>query len=115
MKKILNNFRSRTVWILVAIGFVISLIYGFVKEPFFLHFTDGIGVSGMFCLLFAVLRSGWKNGDFAMFNYKAVEGSFRDYRTRLIEERRDTPNPALYAAIILLAIGIALALIYQMV
>lgn len=112
MKTIKETVFSRTMGIILAVSVVLGIVYGLIIQPFYLQFLNGLSLIGFFLLLAGIMKSNWKDGGLIFFSWKPSMGSYREYRERLREERKDAHNYSIYAGIIILLIDTILSLLY---
>lgn len=110
-----EKFFCRPVLILCLIAVILSLLYGMIDPPFFLHFTDGLSISSVLLLLAGILNLWWKDGAFSFYSWKRENGSYSEYRERLRRERKDADNHTLFAGIWMLVLSLLVTLIYMLV
>lgn len=97
-----NTLKNRTVWYITAIVITIDLVYGVMKSPFLLHFTNALTFTSYIVLLVGIARWGWIKGDFASSRWNPDKhGSYVRYRNELIKGRETSTNPLLTSGIIL--------------
>lgn len=133
LEKIKIKFFSRTCLILYGISAAAGLIYGLIVLPLYLHFIDGITFTCFAYLLIGIFRWGWTEGDFTFFSWHpdkkqrtrapgekyygtssnpSAHMSYRDYRSKVRDERKTAANPFLYAGVLLLIVVAVLAAAY---
>lgn len=107
------SLKDRKTWTFIGLGIAIGIVYGILSKPFFLHLIDGVSMSGIVLLLVGSLRFWWSDGLFASAGYKKDrDGNWKEYRKKVIEERRKARNPYTIPGIILFLFGILLTIIY---
>ncbi|NCB33362.1 MAG: hypothetical protein EOM64_05705 [Erysipelotrichia bacterium] len=105
-EKLRKTLSDQWIFIVIAIDLGIGVITGFLNSNFYLHFLNGITVSGMLTLFIGIAKWFWKEGDFAYFVWRQKkDGPYTAYRHDLIDKRKDKTNPCLYggAAVTILA------------
>ena len=108
----IQRFKTRGVWIRCLAAAAISMVYGIIVPPFLLHFIDGLSISSVLLLFAGILVFWWKEGFFTFFSWKKENGSLTAYREKVVEERKNTENPAFYAGAALFVISMFLTLLY---
>lgn len=129
MKKIKELFCNKTAYIVYAVCIGCGLVYGALVPPFYLHFLDGLTISGFFALTIAIIRASWLAGDFTFFSWRPKRHSHKDpygkyeadptrgmsytqYRSAIREERKDLKNEYMPSSLLVLAIALILSLLY---
>jgi hypothetical protein len=110
--KILNELKNKTVWIAIAAGAALALIYALIVKPVYLCFINGLTFVGFLYLLIGLMRWSWAEGDFTFFSWKQIHGSYRKWREGRREERKGSSNPFLYAGILTVIVSILLSIAY---
>lgn len=110
--KLIDILKDRNIYILTVVAFILAMIYGFIKKPFYLNFINGISIIGMIYFAIGVFRWSWKEGDYTFFSYRPKHGSFIQWKAGRIDERRYAKNPFLPASIIVIIISLILTLFY---
>lgn len=111
--KIKKQLSNKITWILFGIGIFIGILYGIFVSPFFLHFLDGITITGFLLLLFTVIHFWWADGTFAITSWKKeTDGNLMDYRDQIRKERQKQGNPFLIPSFLLILFSIVLTVIY---
>ena len=126
--KLKNNFLTKTATCVYAVCILCGVIYGFVRPPFYLHFLDGLTISGFFALGVALIRASWLAGDFTFFSWHPKKRSknpysryeedptrgmsYREYRSAIREERKNLRNDYLPSSLLVLAAALILSLLY---
>ncbi len=104
--KIKKTLSDQWIYIVITIDLAIGVITGLLNEKFYLHFLNGITVSGMLTLFIGIAKWFWKEGDFAYFAWRQKrDGAYTSYRRDIVAKRKDKTNPCLYggAAVAILA------------
>ncbi|MGM9941831.1 MAG: hypothetical protein ACI32N_07585 [Bulleidia sp.] len=129
MKKIKELFFNRTAYVVYAVCTGGGLAYGALVPPFYLHFLDGLTITGFFALALAIIRASWIAGDFTFFSWGPKRHSRRDpnakyegdptrgmsytqYRSAIREERKDLKNEYMPSSLLVLAVALVLSLLY---
>lgn len=128
INKLKKTFITKTAFTVYAVCIACGIGYGVIRPPFYLHFLDGMTISGFFALALALIRASWLAGDFTFFSWKPkrksnnpyskYEGdptrgmSYREYRNAIREERKDMKNDFLPSSLLILAISLILSLLY---
>ena len=127
--KLKNNFLTKTATCVYAVCILCGVIYGFVRPPFYLHFLDGLTISGFFALGVALIRASWLAGDFTFFSWRPKRHSrkhgipnyeedptrgmsYTEYRNAIREERKDMKNPYMASSLLILVVSLILSLLY---
>ena len=111
VKKVHSPFRDIKVWIAVGIVLLLSLVVGFIKQPFRFGFLNTLGITTAILFLVGTFRQAWMKGDFSSLEFqrsKDLDPTYADYRKRILIERSQRGNIPLYASIILLLLCIIL-------
>lgn len=131
-KKLKDWFLNKTALIVFVTSFAVGSIYGFLRQPFYLHFIDGMTFASIFFLAAALVRSCWLAGDFTFFtwhpkkNFSFRKGddlgkyqedptrglSYREYRAAIRKERKDMTNEFLPPTLLVLVIVLLMSYFY---
>ena len=109
LKKFIHPLRDIKVWIAVGIVLLLSLVVGFIKQPFRFGFLNTLGITTAILFLVGTFRQAWMKGDFSSLEFqrsKDLDPTYADYRKRILIERSQRGNIPLYASIILLLLCI---------
>ena len=117
MNKFKDRFLNKTACIVYGICAGVGIIYGLLRGPFYLHFLDGLTISGFFALGAALIRASWLAGDFTFFSWHPKEDptrgmSYREYRDTIRNERKDLRNDLLPSSLLVLCIALILSFLY---
>ena len=99
LKKFIHPFRDIKVWIAVGIVLLLSLVVGFIKQPFRFGFLNTLGITTAILFLVGTFRQAWMKGDFSSLEFQ---------RSKDLDPRSQRGNIPLYASIILLLLCIIL-------
>lgn len=126
--KLKKYFITKTATCVYAVCILCGIVYGKLRSPFYLHFLDGLTISGFFALGLALIRASWLAGDFTFFSWHPKKRSknpysryeedptrgmsYREYRSAIREERKDMKNDYLPSSLLVLAIALILSLLY---
>ena len=128
MNKFKDRFLNKTACIVYGICAGVGIIYGLLRGPFYLHFLDGLTISGFFALGAALIRASWLAGDFTFFSWHPKKRSrnlysryeedptrgmsYREYRDTIRNERKDLRNDLLPSSLLVLGIALILSFLY---
>ena len=71
MNKLIEMFFNKTALVVYGICIGCGIVYGAIRAPFYLHFLDGMTISGFLFLALAIVRYSWISGDFTFFSWGA--------------------------------------------
>ena len=111
LKKLILPFRDSKVWICVGIILLLSVFFGFIKQPFHFGFLNCLGVLTATLFFIGTFRQAWLKGDFLSLEFqrsKDLDPTYADYRKRILLERSHRSNIPLYASIVLILLCILL-------
>ena len=111
LKKFIHPFMDIKVWSTVGIVLLLSLVVGFIKQPFRFGFLNTLGITTAILFLVGTFRQAWMKGDFSSLEFqrsKDLDPTYADYRKRILIERSKRGNIPLYASIILILLCIIL-------
>ena len=109
LKKLILPFRDSKVWICVGIVLLLSVFFGFIKQPFHFGFLNCLGVLTAILFFIGTFRQAWLKGDFSSLEFqrsKDLDPTYADYRKRILLERSHRNNIPLYASIVLILLCI---------
>ena len=128
MNKLIEMFFNKTALVVYGICIGCGIVYGAIRAPFYLHFLDGMTISGFLFLALAIVRYSWISGDFTFFSWgvkkRKIKGmdvydhdpsrgmSYTEYRKHVREERKDIKNPYMASSILILIVSLILSLLY---
>lgn len=108
MKEKLEKYFGTETWIVCGICVLVSVIAGLISKPFLLHFTDGLTISGMACVVFWLLGN-WRSNLWRAKNVQEVDELYEEQKKRSEEKKN---SPALLAGGLLTAfVSLLIALI----
>lgn len=120
-------FLNKTSLVVYGICIACGIVYGALRVPFYLHFLDGLTISGFVFLTVAIVRASWIAGDFTFFSWRPrnhrkggpdyyeedpTHMSYREYRESIREQRKDEKNYYMPSSLLVLAIALILSLLY---
>lgn len=111
MQKFIHNLLlNKKVYTIVIIGFAFAILYGLLKPPVFLHFTDGVTYAAVVCLTIGLVCWIWKEGEFS----RGENGKHLTYleKEEIAKTRKDLPNDPFYAGVLLMIVATILTIIY---
>ncbi len=120
MKKLLNQIKEKLfnkfALILYGIAIVLSIIYGLVYGPFYVHFIDGITIMGMLYFMIAAVIWGQKG---KIIDKRSIQLK-RFKHNEMLETDNDSDNYTyfkeknkfIYPSLLLLLIAFLLAAFY---
>ena len=111
LKKLILPFRDSKVWICVGIVLLLSVFFGFIKQPFHFGFLNCLGVLTATLFFIGTFLQAWLKGDFLSLEFqrsKDLDPTYADYRKRILLERSHRNNIPLYASIVLILLCILL-------
>lgn len=129
MNKMIELFLNKTALVVYVICTCCGLLYGALFPPFYLHFLDGMTISGFLFLAAAIVRYSWICGDFTFFSWRPKRHSrkhgilnyeedptrgmsYTEYRNAIREERKDMKNPYMASSLLILFVSLILSLLY---
>lgn len=111
LKKLIHPFRDIKVWICVGTVLLLSVFFGFIKQPFHFSFLNCLGVLTAILFFIGTFRQAWLKGDFLSLEFqrsKDLDPTYADYRKRILLERSHRNNIPLFASIVLILLCILL-------
>lgn len=111
INNLINTYKNLKVWIVDGVVVGISLIVGIFLPPFRYGFLNTLGILTAILFFIGIFRQAWIKGDFTSIGFqrsKKVDPSYAAYRRRILDERKDKDNIAIYASVVLIVLCIIL-------